>query len=115
MAPPTAAELLRDYVERHNRGVRTGDFSALVTLFGSDAALSFTGRARVEFRGRNGIADAFDRMAPTDELELDAEPTAEDANRACAFYRWTSGSGRRDGAIRLTAAEGRIATLSISV
>jgi hypothetical protein len=58
------------YVERFNEGVRTGDFSCLVELYGEDGELVFDGVPIGPFRGREAIAEAYRTQPPDDELRV---------------------------------------------
>jgi len=108
-------DLLRQYIEAHNRGVRIGDFAPLVELFAHDGELSFRGLPRDfgPFSGRSEIAGAFAAHPPDDELVLD-EVKGEEEDAVDAQYRWRD-PGSPGGRLHLRASEGRIAELTIHI
>ena len=104
--------LVREYVERHNAGVRTGDYQPLGELFASDAALQFEGINLGAFRGRDAIVEIFRTRGPDDELELTDLRTTPGA--ATAELRWKSAGGRA-GTAHLEHDGARITRLRIVV
>ena len=112
LAPVTGLELLAEHVERFNRGVRSGDFSAMVELFADDAALEFEGMPVGPFHGREAIAAAYRERPPDDEIEL--LEASEDGDEVISRYAWTRDEGRSAGELRLTRDGDRIARLVVT-
>ena len=110
--PSSGLRLLRDYVERHNAGVRTGDFGPMLEYFADDAELVFEGAPIGPFRGREAIRAAYRDRPPDDTVEiLDAR---EDDRVVAAGYGWSREPGVRAGEIRLTLDDGRVAKLVVT-
>src|SRR2546427_3815934 len=86
VAAENPALILQKYVERHNLGVRTGDFSTMLALLDRDARMVLQGRPAGPFAGRAAIAEAFAENPPDDELII-AEPGGG-AHAASAAYAW---------------------------
>ena len=84
--------LVREYVRRHNIGVRSGAYDALAELFAPDAELQFDGIQLGPFRGRDAIVSIFRARGPDDELGLTELRTIP--NRATAEFRWKRAGGR---------------------
>ncbi len=63
-------DLLRLYVERHNEGVRTSNWRAMLDLFAPDATITFHSIEFGPLHGRDEIARAFAVRPPDDELVL---------------------------------------------
>jgi steroid Delta-isomerase len=96
--------LLEDHVERFNEGVRTGDFSRMVSAFADEAELVFEGIPVGPFSGRDAIAAAYAEQPPDDEIVLlDA-----DGN-----YAWARDPETPAGRMFLTEREGEIERLVI--
>ena len=112
LAPVTGLELLAEHVERFNRGVRSGDFSAMVELFADDAALEFEGVPVGPFHGREAIAAAYRERPPDDEIEV--LEASEDGDEVISHYAWTRDEGRSAGELRLTRDGDRIARLVVT-
>lgn len=106
------AALLRQYVLRHNRGARDGDFGPMLDLFAEDAQMRFEGIAFGPLDGRARIRDAFGAIPPTDELVLgDASVTGDGAE---APYAWRRRPDDRAGTLSLAASAGRISRLVVT-
>ncbi len=65
---PGPEELLAAYVEAHNEGVRSGDYSALADLLLPTASMRFSGIAAGPFDSAAAILQAFREKPPDDEL-----------------------------------------------
>ena len=92
-----------DYVERFNKGVRTGDWSAMLELLSGDVELEFVGIPIGPFRGRAAVATAYRTQPPDDELVL------LDGNR----YAWAREPGRAAGELHLEERDGRITHIRV--
>ena len=64
----SSIELAKLYVELHNSGVETGDFSAMLKLFTRDAEMYFNSIEAGPFPGIDSIAKAFINNPPGDKL-----------------------------------------------
>jgi steroid Delta-isomerase len=106
------ATLLTAHVERFNHGVRTGDFEPMVAAFSPDAVMDFVGAPAGPFVGRDAIAAAYARQAPSDEVCVLGTPVVHEAVIS-ADYAWAS-DGRRAGRILLTPRGHEIARLTIT-
>lgn len=105
-------EVVRKYVATHNLGVRTGDFSQLISLFAADAEMVFEFGSLGSLRGREEIANAFRVHPPSDELVLGAPL---DSGPELRFeYHWQSSPETRTGVLAFSLAENKIARLVIS-
>ena len=96
--------LLEEHVERFNRGVRTGDFSEMASVFTDDAELAFEGIPVGPFRGRDEIAEAYAAQPPDDEIVL----LGNDGT-----YAWSREPLVPAGQMFLTERDGEIARLTI--
>jgi steroid Delta-isomerase len=96
--------MLRDHVERFNRGVRTGDWAPMLAQFADDAELVFEGVPVGPFRGKEAIAAAYRERPPDDEIELLAD----------GGYAWKRDAGRRAGELCLETADGKIVRLVVT-
>jgi GNAT superfamily N-acetyltransferase len=103
--------LLRAYVHRHNDGVQTGDFGALLDLFHDEARFSLEGAIELSFTGREAIARAFAGRPPTDELVIADGPA--DLTAAIARYVWRSEPG--GGTVTVLVADGLIRRVIVHV
>ena len=104
--------VVREYVERHNAGVRSGDYDALGQLFAPGAELRFEGIQLGPFRGREAIVEIFRTRGPSDELDLADLRTTPGI--ATAEFRWKR-SGGRAGRAHLEHDGARITHLRIVV
>src|SRR5688572_17465018 len=85
-------QIVRDYMERHNAGARSGEYDPLGQLFAPEAELHFQGINLGPFRGRAAIVEIFRARGPNDELELtDVQTTPGEAT---AEFRWKRAGGR---------------------
>jgi hypothetical protein len=107
-------DVLAHYVERHNRGVASGDFGPLLEMFGEHARLELLGASRGPFEGKRAIARAFTEHPPSDALALLSESEPEPAVIE-ADYAWKTAPTRRAGRLRIEIASASIARLVISV
>jgi hypothetical protein len=101
------AELLRVYVERHNEGVRAGEFLRLAGILADYASMRFHGTKVGPFEGASAILDAFARNPPDDELVILEQHEVE------ATYAWSRSPEKVAGRIRITVARGRIAAIDV--
>jgi steroid Delta-isomerase len=106
------AQLLREYVERLNAGVRSGDFGPMLDQLAEDAELVFEGIPVGPFAGRAAIAEAYRTNPPDDEIDL---LVVEDdpAGGAAAVYAWSRRPGVPAGALHLDCRDGRIARILV--
>jgi steroid Delta-isomerase len=103
-ADRTPSTLLEDHVERFNRGVRSGDFSEMVSFFAADAELVFEGIPVGPFHGREAIGEAYAAQPPDDKIVLlDDDGT----------YAWSKEPETPAGQMFLTERDGEIAKLVI--
>jgi len=102
------AELLRVYVQRHNEGVRAGEFLRLAGLLADDASMCFHGIAVGPFEGAAGIVAAFAAQPPTDELVILEQHGVE------AVYAWQRAPERPAGSLRITVMRGRITRIDVT-
>ena len=103
-------DLMDEYVVAHNRGVRSGDFSRMLSLFDPDAVMEFQGFGIGSLNGIADIGSAFSSSPPTDELEVVAKKA--DGQIIVASYGWQNGSP--GGMLTLIPQSGRIKRLIIS-
>jgi threonine aldolase len=103
--------VLRGHVERHNAGVRSGDFAPMLAWFAEDAQFVFEAIPVGPFLGRDAIAAAFRERPPDDEVDLLDE--REEGGEAVAGYAWRAEPGVRAGELRLTHDGHRIRRLVI--
>ena len=105
-----ATDLLKRYVALHNHGVRTGDFTQLVSLFAPSAVMRFENAAFGPLDGASEIADAFSTHPPDDELELlSVAPTGQRAT-----YAWATQRRVAAGELRLRDRDGLIIELVVA-
>lgn len=109
-----AAELLAEYLGRHDAGVRTGDWAPLAALFAEDGEVSFHGIAAPPMRGRAGIEHAFRTRGPGDVL-VGGTPESAVPARADCVYGWGSLPGLVAGKLWLEARGSSISHLRIVV
>jgi len=103
------AELLRAYVERHNEGVRAGEFLRLAAILSRDAAMRFHGiPAGGPFEGARAILAAFAESPPDDELVILEQQGVE------ALYAWRREPERPAGRLRITVTRGRITAIDVT-
>lgn len=114
MRADAAADLLHEYVARHNQGVRSGDWRGLIALFAPDACVIFEGIAIGPFHGRDAIARAFATHPPDDELTLLDLASLPGAEQAAARYAWSRTPHTHAGAITLSMRGGCIGDLRIT-
>lgn len=107
--------MLTRYIQAHNHGVRSGDFSQLLDLFAADASMSFHGLPRPlgPFNGHSAIAEAFAAHPPDDELVLDGLEADDEFLRA--RYRWRADPDASGGRLRLRVHHGRIVEVIIHI
>ena len=103
---------LDEHVARVNEGVRTGDFEPMLEGFAADAVMTFEDVPVGPFVGREAIGRAYAEQPPTDEIGILGTPAAERGS-IVADYAW-AGEGTRAGRILLTAADGKIARLTVT-
>ena len=95
-----ASDLLAEHVARFNAGVRSGDWSAMLSGFADDAELVFEGVPAGPFSGREAIAEAYATRPPDDEIDV-LETRAADGT-VVAVYAWRRDSPRPAGRMTLT-------------
>lgn len=105
------SEVLRTYVDNHNRGVDHGDFSHVVGTFSPDAQLAFPLIGLGPFNGREDIARAFTMHPPSDRLKIKGSIVT--LTGIMASYEWERQPGVTAGIIFATSAEGRITRMVI--
>lgn len=104
--------MLREHVRRFNDAVRSGDFSEMIEGFAPSAEMVFEGVPVGPYVGREGIADAYRRQPPDDEVRMLGVPTLAEGTAVCD-YAWAS-EGRRAGRMILTPDRGLIARLVVT-
>lgn len=104
--------MLSEHVERFNEAVRSGDYEAMLAAFAPDAEMRFEGVPVGPFVGRDGIAAAYARQPPDDEVLLIGEPRVEGETEE-SDYAWKS-EGTRAGRMILTAGDGQITRLVVT-
>ena len=85
-----------DHVAAFNEGVRTGDWSSMLSRLTDDAVLEFEGIPVGPFHGREAIGEAYRVQPPDDEivvLEHDGDS---------AVYAWVAQPTVRAGELHLT-------------
>jgi hypothetical protein len=93
-----------DYVAAFNRGVRTGDWTAMLDLVADDATLEFVGIPVGPFHGRAAIEAAYAEQPPDDEIVL-----LDDAR-----YAWARDPSHAAGELQLEEDEaGRISRIRV--
>jgi hypothetical protein len=60
--------IIPKYFDLHNKGIESGNFEQLLTLFSSDAILSFEGINIGPFVGKESIAKAFSIYPPVNKI-----------------------------------------------
>ncbi len=109
-----ASAFLSAYLEAHNEGVRSGDFTGLVGLLAEDASMIFEGFpiSIGPYEGREAIAGAFAEHPPDDVLILD--DLSSYCDEVTARYSWGVSPGLQEGSIRLVSRDGWICRIHIS-
>jgi cysteine desulfurase/selenocysteine lyase len=113
-APAAAGrQLVEAHVDAFNAGVRSGDFSPMMTRFADDAELVFEGVAAGPFAGRDAIAEAYRSQPPDDEIALlDVEGRG---GTLVARYAWhRPGAGSPGGEMRYDLRDGQITRLVVT-
>jgi hypothetical protein len=110
--PTLTRDPVASYIERHNHGVRTGDFEPLLELFAEDAQLHFRGIPHGPFSGIREITAVFDAHPPDDELI--AADVVGNGTSYRARYAWRSAPDLFEGEIIMMIDEGRITSLLIT-
>jgi hypothetical protein len=114
LAMMQARDVLEHYIARHNRGVRSRDFEALLEIFTDSARLEFDGVRFGPFEGKRAIASAFRERPPSDELVL-LTTTEPDPDVIEADYAVTASPKRRAGSLRMELSGASIVRLVIRV
>jgi len=107
---PTS-RLLKDFVECFNRGVETGDFRALLKLLAPDATMTFHGRPRGPYKGRDAIEAGYRLQPPDDEMEIIDTKVRPD--HVLVGYSWLREPYVRAGEMRMTMADGMVSSIEI--
>ena len=100
--------LLGDYVERFNAGVRSGDWEPMLQLVAPDAELEFVGIPVGPFSGREAIGRAYTDQPPDDELVL-----IERRGDLRAVYAWAKEPARPAGELHLEERDGTIVRIRV--
>ena len=87
-----------------NRGVRTGDFGEMASLFAEDAEMVFEGIPVGPFHGREAIGAAYAAQPPDDEIVL---------LNGDGIYAWSKNPETPAGQMFLTERDGEIVRLVI--
>ena len=99
----SVSELLRQYVERFNAGVRTGDWNEMLLGFDEAAEMEFRGVPVGPFHGKEAIAEAYRAQPPDDELRVLEE--RERDGRIEARYAWLAEPDVAAGELLFTAGD----------
>ncbi len=99
--------LLREYVERVNDGVRTGDWEPMLELLAPDAELEFVGIPVGPFAGRDAIGEAYRTRPPDDEL------CVLDERDGSAVYAWSREPQRPAGELHVEERDGAITRIRV--
>jgi hypothetical protein len=106
-------ELVHAYVALHNRGIRSGDFSAMIELFHVNAELHFEGIPFGPCLGKRAVAEAFSAHPPDDELVV-LSVTVDSTDQATAVYAWLTKCDVAAGTLQLSATGDHIMELRIT-
>lgn len=98
----------REHVDRFNRAVTSGDWSALVATLHPDAVLEFVGPPVGPFKGRAAIAAAYEANPPDDTMRIRGV-RARGATDLVAF-EWSRGG---TGTMEIERADGLITRLLV--
>jgi steroid Delta-isomerase len=90
------------HVTAFNKGVRTGNFDAMVERFADDAEMVFEGVPAGPFVGRAAIADAYREQSRDDEIDI--LDVREHEGVIEALYGWRRDGGATAGRMLLTPA-----------
>jgi len=107
------SRLLKDYVERFNRGVETGDFRSWLQLLTPDVHMTFRGAPVGPYTGRAAVAAAYQRQPPDDEIEL--LDTHEKDGTVVVGYSWLKTPWVRSGEMHMKIEDGLVAAIEIHV
>jgi len=105
--------MLTSYVERHNEGVRSGDFGPMLEHFADDAELAFEGAPFGPFRGKPAIARAYEERPPDDEVTILRTKESGD-DLVVADYAWHAEPAARAGSLILRLRGGQIDRLVVT-
>ena len=105
-------EIVQNYVALHNLGVRTGDYSQLMSLFTPDAEMVFEFGNLGTVRGTREISRAFRDHPPTDELVIGKQLSSGEV--ILFEYAWHSAPTVRAGILAFARSVDKIARLVIS-
>jgi hypothetical protein len=100
--------LLEEYVERFNAGVRSGDWAPMVELLAPDAALEFEGIPVGPFAGRDLIGETYRDQPPDDEIVL-----LDRLGESSAVYAWAGEPTRPAGELHLEERNGSIVRIRV--
>ena len=107
-------ELLAAYVDAHNIGLLSGDFTALGDLLLPTASMRLQGIEIGPFDSAKAILHAFREQQPDDELVVQSIRTIGDKT-ASATYGWASAPGKSVGRLRILARRGLISAIRIEM
>ncbi len=110
----SAWELLAAYVEAHNIGLLSGDFTALGDLLLPTASMRFQRIGIGPFDNAKAILQAFHEQPPDDELVVQSIRAIGDKT-AEATYSWESAPGKLAGRLRIVAHRELISAIRIEV
>jgi cysteine desulfurase/selenocysteine lyase len=95
---PDIAPLFAAHIARFNEGVRSGDFSSMISHFTPDATATFESLPFGPFHGRAEIEQGYRDHPPDDEIDV-LSTTEPDDRTIVARFVWHRGGGA--GTIRL--------------
>jgi steroid Delta-isomerase len=102
------ADLLGEYVDAFNEGVRTGAWDRMLAFCADDVELEFVGIPVGPFRGRAEVADAYRAQPPDDELVL-----LERTTPTAAVYAWAREPERPAGELDLETTDNRVSRIRV--
>ncbi|HKZ58734.1 MAG TPA: nuclear transport factor 2 family protein [Candidatus Thermoplasmatota archaeon] len=107
----SAESALTAYVDAHNEGVRTADYSRLAALLHAEAEMTFKGQRVGPYIGRDAILRAFKETAPGAELRV--LEVQSDRTGAEARYGWVGAAATVAGVLRIEPREGKVARIEV--
>ena len=100
--------LLEDYVERFNAGMRSADWDSMLELLAPNAELEFVGIPVGPLAGRDAIGEAYRVQPPDDELVL-----LDRLDEGSAVYAWAQDPARPAGEVHLEERHGTIVRIRV--
>jgi SnoaL-like protein len=98
------SDLLHRHVDRYNHGVDTGDWGPMLDSFDENGEMHFEGSDPAQYRGRAEIAEAYDKRAAGDHIDILS--TEEHDGGIVARYGWRKAGGAPAGEMHLTPSKG---------